>query len=137
MTDLIQRELDLAASPSEVWEALTDPDWLASWLADAVWLELRPGGEARFAFGDRIRTGWVEEVSAPTADGRDPGDARLAFWWAEDGEPASRVELSLSPLDPGTRLHVVETRPLQVLDLVGVPLPGLGGQRFGPALVAA
>ena len=134
MTDLIEREMDFAAAPEAVWEALTDPDWLGSWLADAVELELWPGGEARFEFGDSVRTGWVEEVAAP---GEEQTDGRLAFWWAEDGEPASRVELSLSALDPGTRLRVVETRPLQLLDLVGVPLPGQGGQRFGPALVAA
>lgn len=137
MTDLIQREIDFAASPSEVWEALTDPEWLASWLAEAVELELWPGGEARFGTGDKVRTGWVEEISAPAFDGREPGDGRFVFWWGEDGEPASRVELSLSPLDPGTRLRVVETRPLQLLELVGVPLPGPGGRRFGPALVAA
>jgi uncharacterized protein YndB with AHSA1/START domain len=135
MTDLIEREMDFPASPAELWEALTDPEWLSSWLADAVELELWPGGEASFTIGDRLRTGWVEEVCAPAPEGGE--DARLAFWWAEDGEPASRVELSLSPLDPGTRLRVVETRPLQLLDLVGVPLPGQGGQRFGPALVAA
>jgi uncharacterized protein YndB with AHSA1/START domain len=134
MTDLIEREMVFAASPDEVWAALTDPEWLGSWLADAVELELWPGGEARFSLGDSVRTGWVEEISAPPAD---DGDGRLAFWWAEDGEPASRVELSLSPLDAGTRLRVVETRPLQLLDLVGVPLPGQGGRRFGPALVAA
>jgi uncharacterized protein YndB with AHSA1/START domain len=136
MTDLIEREMDFAASPSEVWEALTDPEWLGSWLADDVELELWPGGEARFAMGDQIRTGWVEEVSAPAA-GREPAGGRLAFWWAEDDEPASRVELSLSSREGGTRLRVVETRPLQLLDLVGVPLPGHGGRRLGPALVAA
>ncbi len=36
-----------------------------------------------------------------------------------------------------TRLRIVETRPLEVLDLVGIPLPGHGGARYGPALVAA
>lgn len=137
MTELIEREMDFSASPREVWEALTDPEWLGSWLADDVELELWPGGEARFATGDQIRTGWVEEVCAPGGDGPESAEGRLAFWWAEDGEPASRVELSLSPLDPGTRLRVVETRPLQLLDLVGIPLPGQGGQRYGPALVAA
>jgi uncharacterized protein YndB with AHSA1/START domain len=137
MTDVIHREMDLEASPHEVWAALTDPDWLASWLADAVWLELWPGGEAHFEIGDRVRTGWVEEVVAPLPEDDSAGGGRLAFWWADGDEPASRVELSLEPLESGTRLRVVETRPLQVLDLVGVPLPGQGGRRFGPALVAA
>lgn len=140
MADLITRELELPAAPGEVWRALTDPAWLESWLADTVSLELWPGGEARFTSGDRTRAGWVEEVSAPctpSADGDEPGEGRLAFWWAEDDEPASRVELVISPSEVGTLLRVVETRPLQVLDLVGIPLPGAGGATYGPALVAA
>jgi uncharacterized protein YndB with AHSA1/START domain len=137
MTDLIHRELELPAAPEEVWQALTDPAWLEAWLADSVLLELWPGGEAQFTIGDRVLSGWVEEVSAPSPDGRDAGSGRLAFWWAQDGEPASRVELALSPMATGTRLQVVETRPLQVLDLVGIPLPGHGGSTYGPALVAA
>src|ERR1039457_5642738 len=48
MTDRIERELVLPASPGDVWRALTDPDWLSQWLADEVTLELRPGGDARF-----------------------------------------------------------------------------------------
>lgn len=133
MTDLFQRELTLPASPAEVWEAVTDPAWLETWLADAVLLELWPGGDARFEIDDHTREGWVEEVAAPGAD----GTGRLAFWWAQDGEPASRVELEIAPAGDGTVLRVVETRPLQVLDLVGIPLPGAGGATFGPALVAA
>lgn len=125
MTDRIERELLLPASPEEVWDAVTSGDWLA----DEVQIDLRPGGDASFRSRDGVKTGWVEEASRPT---------RLAFWWAADGEPATRVELRLERcLDALTRLSVVETRPLDVLDLVGVPLPGSGGARFGPALVAA
>jgi uncharacterized protein YndB with AHSA1/START domain len=140
MADLIKRELELPAGPEEVWRRLTDPAWLESWLADTVLLQLWPGGEALFTSGDRTRTGWVEEVSAPatsSSDGEDLGEGRLAFWWAEDDEPASRVELVISPTEAGTLLRVIETRPLQVLDLVGIPLPGTGGATYGPALVAA
>ena len=137
MTDLIHRDLRLAATPAEVWAAVTDPSLLASWLADAVRLELWPGGEAQFTIGDRVRAGWVEEVTAPSADRNPPGVGRLAFWWAEDDQPASRVELELTATSAGTRLRVVETRPLQVLDLVGIPLPGTSGSNYGPALVAA
>ncbi|MGO9822019.1 MAG: SRPBCC family protein [Solirubrobacteraceae bacterium] len=133
MTDLIERELDLAAAPADVWRAITDPEWLSGWLADSVALDLRPGGEARFQFGDEVRDGWVEEVSSPG-----DGAGRLAFWWARGDEPASRVELVVSELDDSrTRLRVVETRPLEILDLVGIPFGGAGPTRFGPALVAA
>ncbi len=124
MTDRIEREVLVEASPQEVWEAITE----AGWLADEVELELCPGGDAQFRSGDQVKTGWVEDVSEPE---------RLAFWWAVDGEPATRVELTLIDERIATRLRVVETRPLDVLDLVGTPLPGISGRSFGPALVAA
>jgi uncharacterized protein YndB with AHSA1/START domain len=124
MSDRIQRELWLPATPEAVWEAVTGDGWLA----DRVRLDLNPGGDAEFESDGRVRTGWVEDVSAPE---------RLSFWWAVDDEPASRVELKLQPQAEGTRLRIVETRPLDRLDLVGVPLPGTGGAIFGPALVAA
>lgn len=138
MTDLIERELELPVPPEAVWQALTDPEWLREWLADEAELELWPGGDARFQIGDETRTGWVEEATSPV-DGEE-GSARLAFWWEVDGEPASRVQLELTATASGTRLRVVETRPLDVRDLVGIPLPGqsrFGGERFGPALVGA
>jgi uncharacterized protein YndB with AHSA1/START domain len=134
MHDRIERRIELPTSVQRAWQALTDPDWLALWLADEIRLDPRPGGEARFQIGAETRTGWVEEVSPP--DERRAG--RLAFWWAVDEEPASRVELTLTAIESDcTLLHVVESRPLDVLDLVGTPLPGHGGVTYGPALVAA
>jgi uncharacterized protein YndB with AHSA1/START domain len=124
MSERIERELWLPATPQEVWDAVTSDGWLG----DRVSLELRPGGDAEFESGGQVRTGWVEDASMPE---------RLSFWWAVDDEPASRVELRIQERDHGTRLRIVETRPLDVLDLVGVPLPGAGGAGFGPALVAA
>lgn len=125
MNERIERELWLPAPPEEVWEAVTGDGWLA----DRVSLELRVGGEARFeSAGDRVRSGWVEEVSAPE---------RLSFWWSDDDEPASRVSLRIDAEGEWSRLRIVETRPLEVLDLIGVPLRGAGGATYGPALVAA
>jgi uncharacterized protein YndB with AHSA1/START domain len=61
----------------------------------------------------------------------------LVFWWSVGDDSASRVELALTPLrDGGTILRVLETRPLDVLDLVGTPLHGPGGPLFGPAMLA-
>ncbi len=136
MTDRIERICELEATPAAVWRALTDPDWLSSWLADEAELELVPGGEARFVVDGRERAGWVEEV-IPPADGR---AGRLSFWWQQDDEPASRVTFELAAERGGTRLRIDETRPLEVLDLVGIPLRSAGGagsSSFGPALVAA
>jgi uncharacterized protein YndB with AHSA1/START domain len=123
MTDQIERELVLPVPPQQVWDVIAAPGWLAG----QIELDLEPGGDARFVDGDEERTGWVEEAV--------PGE-RLAFWWSADGEPASRVELTLEP-EPGgyTRLRVVEARPLEVLDVTGIPLPSGGAQR-GPAMLA-
>ena len=133
MTDTIEREIELPADVDTVWQAVTNPDFLSEWLADEVWLDLRPGVDALFVTGDEVRTGWVEEIAPPGAD----GNGRLAFWWAVDDEPASRVCLSVTSRGDGrSLLRIVETRPLAVLDLVGVPLPGHGGTTYGPALAA-
>jgi len=121
----IERELLLQATREQVWNVVTS----GGWLAETVELDLVPGGDANFRSRASVKTGWVEDASMP---------ARLAFWWATAGEPATRVELTLEPAGDGvTRLRVVEARPLDVLDLVGTPLPRVGGLSFGPALAAA
>lgn len=131
MIDRVSRELVLPAPVEEVWEIVTS----SGWLAEDVQLELVAGGDARFVSPDEEKSGWVEEVVPPNDDDR---GGRLTFWWSADDEPATRVALTFEPLDTRlTRLQIVETRPLEVLDLAGTPLPGAGGQSFGPALVAA
>jgi len=136
MSERIERRLWLAASPEDVWDVVTGADWLA----DEVNLDLRPGGDASFRSSSEDKAGWVEEARPPS-DSPD-GSGRLAFWWASDDEPATRVELTLEPArgwdgPEGTRLRIVESRPLDVLDLIGTPLPRSGGVTYGPALVAA
>ena len=129
MTEQVERELLVPARPEQVWEVITG----SGWLADEVTLELLPGGEARFRCSGSAREGWVEEAVTP-----DGGPGRLVFWWAENDQPASRVELTLEPDgEEWTRLRVLETRPLEVLDLVGVPVPGSPDANRGPALLAA
>lgn len=139
MTELIERELEVPYEPEQLWRALTDPQWLESWLADAVQLELRPGGDARFVVDGEPRDGWVEEVQPPAPGDRSGQSGRLTFWWQAEDKSPSRVCIELIPVESGTRIRVVEARPLDVLDLVGLPLQRhghVGERRFGPALVA-
>jgi uncharacterized protein YndB with AHSA1/START domain len=121
MTDQIERELLLPAPPEQVWEVVIGPGFLA----EEVELDLEPGGDARFD----ERSGWIEQCIEAEC---------IAFWWSADGEPASRVELTLEPEADGyTRLRVIEARPLEVLDVTGIPLPGgSGGAQRGPAMTA-
>ena len=124
----VERELVIPGPVDEVWEIVTGDGWLA----DEVALELIPGGDARFASADSTRDGWVEEAHPP---GKPDEAAWLVFWWGTGDEPASRVELILDPEDGGlTRLSVSETRPLEVLDLRGIPLPGSPSSSAGPSL---
>ena len=69
------------------------------------------------------RTGFVEWADPPSG---------LAFWWSAADEEATRVELTLDEVAEGTRLTVVESRPLAVLDAVGVDI-GLDLGASGPA----
>jgi hypothetical protein len=78
---MVARDITLPVEPDEAWDALTDPELLEQW------------------FGDGEREAVVEEA--------EPGE-RLVFWWWEEGEPGSRVELRLIAVPDGTRVSVRE-----------------------------
>lgn len=129
MNDQIERELLLPTSPEKLWNVITGDGWLAS----EVRLDLVPGGEASFSCEEWSKQGWVEEAVAPCAANGSVG--RLTFWWGLDGEPASRVALTLEPAgEEETRLRLVEARPLELLDVVGIP--HCGGAQHGPLMLA-
>ncbi len=105
MEHVVERELVVSDEPERVWESLSEPQWLGE---DAS-IELEPAGAVRAG----QRSGFVEEVEAPR---------RLTFWWSAEGEESTRVELELLPDADGTRVRVVESRPLALLDAVGSDL---------------
>ncbi len=123
----VERSVLLDASPSEVWQALTDAELLSEWLADEVELDPREGGELICRFGDgeerRGEVALVEEAE------------RLAFrWWRDRGPGAvpeeSRVDLFVDAVADGTRVTVVETGA-PVGPLLGAPWAHrLGGVRL-------
>lgn len=115
-------EILLPVTPEEAWEAVTDPDQLGEWLGDAAELDLRPGGDLAIEVaGEGERRGFIEEVEAPR---------RLVFWWSSEEAEASRVEIELEPEPGGTRVRVVESRPLAILDARGIEI---GSWLAGPA----
>jgi uncharacterized protein YndB with AHSA1/START domain len=92
----VEREVVFPASPSEVWEALTEPERLEEWFATEVELDAQPGGEGVFRWGDGDeRHAVVREIVE---------EERLVFDW-EDGY----VVLELEEVDGGTRVRVLET----------------------------
>jgi uncharacterized protein YndB with AHSA1/START domain len=121
MDHTVERELTVPEQAEEVWRSLAEPEWLGE---DAV-IELREAGEVRAG----ERDGFVEEVDAPR---------RLVFWWSAPDEDATRVEIELDELDDGTRVRVVESRPLEILDGrdLSVEFGGATGGGAGPLALA-
>ena len=104
MDPVVERNVDLDASPAEVWRALTEPDELATWFGPDVELDLRPGGGGRFVDDDgQARRAVVDEVHH--------GERLVLRWWPEGDDPAagaSVVTFVVSPTGSGTRLVVTE-----------------------------
>jgi uncharacterized protein YndB with AHSA1/START domain len=98
----VTRAVTLPAPREDVWAALTEAERLTEWFASKAELELVPGGEGVFRWGDGSeRRAVVEEVEV---------ERRLAFLWGgEDG--LSRVTFILDDDAEGTRVTVTETAP--------------------------
>src|SRR3954451_16665966 len=79
---VMERAIDIDATPDEIWEAISTQEGGEAWLDD-----------------DRdVRVESVEEPS------------RLVWWWAEE-EQWTRVEVTLVPLVSTTRVIVRESAP--------------------------
>jgi uncharacterized protein YndB with AHSA1/START domain len=102
----VTREIELPASPEEVWGQVADREQLGDWLEADVELEVRPGGSGTFRFADgELRRAMVRDVQ--------PG-RRLAFtWWPLTGDDVGRattVTITIEPSDEGSRLRLVESQ---------------------------
>ena len=80
-----RREIEVDATPEEVWDALTTEDGRERWLED-----------------DPAREIHVEVAEEPS---------RLVWWWWRGDEPATRVEFLVVAAPAGTRVLVTESVP--------------------------
>jgi uncharacterized protein YndB with AHSA1/START domain len=78
------REIEIEATPEEVWEALATEEGRDRWLDE-------PGREIRVESEDRPH--------------------RLVWWWWEDDEAPTRVEFLVVAAPAGARVLVSETAP--------------------------
>lgn len=98
---------DLYATDIEdLWEACTQPDRLARWIA-SVSGELETGGE----FTARFTSGW--EGSGRVDVCERPHRLRLTTWEDEAQDQESTIEATLTAVEGGTRL-VIEERGMPV-----------------------
>jgi uncharacterized protein YndB with AHSA1/START domain len=104
--DRIERTVELAHPPAQVWAALTTAEGLSAWFGDEATIDLRPGGSAQMTWAGRYTVEMrVERVEEPTVFG---------YTWQlvelpEDDPRRTYVEFTLEPVGTGTRLIVVET----------------------------
>jgi len=109
--DRIERTVEIAHPPAEVWAALTTAEGLSAWFGDEAGIDLRPGGSAWMKWhkghsGDSHTAEMrVERVEEPRVFG---------FTWhiyglPEDDPRRTYVEFTLEPAGAGTRLTVVES----------------------------
>jgi uncharacterized protein YndB with AHSA1/START domain len=87
VTMAVRREIDVDASPEEVWEALVTEEGRERWLDEPE------------------RDIHIEVLDAPH---------RLVWWWAGEEQPATRVEFLVVAAPEGelpTRVVVTESAP--------------------------
>ncbi len=105
--DRIEREILIEAPRERVWAVLTEAEHVARWFGDKAEIDLWPGGQAAFGWGDDgTHRAQVERVDRPSF---------FSFRWARkanvppvEGE-ATLVEFTLTEHGSGTLLTVVET----------------------------
>ncbi|MFN2521383.1 MAG: SRPBCC domain-containing protein [Candidatus Limnocylindria bacterium] len=101
---VIERVIDIAASPETVYRLLTDPVEYIRWKGRAAELDPRVGGVFRVAFKESAVSGRYVEVIP---------NRRVVFTWGWEAPDAlvrpggSTVEIDLERQGSGTRLRLV------------------------------
>ncbi len=90
-------EVEIEASPEQVWEALVTDEGRRTWLQE-------PDREV-----------YVEVVQAPS---------RLVWWWGGEDEPATRVEFEIVAVPAGARVVVTESEPDFPIALLAMSFAG-------------
>lgn len=114
---LIRVSLVVPASRSVVWQAWTDPQWVAQWWggwpageAPAMTFEPEVGGSWRFAMK---LEGGVQWVGGRVTQLEAPGLLGLTFAWEGSENPATPVKIALVEEGAGqTRVELVHDQSL-------------------------
>lgn len=97
----IERDVELMATPEQIWERITDSSLISEWMGGDVEIEPRPGGRITFSpEGGPGVWGTVEEVVV---------HERIQWSWRTDEGRPSLIEFELSPAEDGTTVIVRET----------------------------
>ena len=98
----ITRQIDLDTPADELWALVSDPDQMATWLGDAVDVDVRPGGAGTVVDDGIVKHVVVEEV-------RESRELTFTWWEHDDRSTASRVVFTVDTHESGSRLTISET----------------------------
>jgi uncharacterized protein YndB with AHSA1/START domain len=129
-SDILERELYIAARPETIFPFFTDPAKMIRWMGKQATLDPRPGGMCRIDINGYVTRGEYLEIVP---------NSRVVFTWGWENEGStprpgeSTVEISLIPDGQGTLLRL---RHLG-LNAEERTNHGLGWDQFLPGVVAA
>jgi uncharacterized protein YndB with AHSA1/START domain len=103
-SDTIERTMTFHLPREDVWEAITQQESISKWFGVEAEVDLTPGGEAVFRWGEIEVRATVDAVEPPS---------RFSYRWEpsnmQKGGPTTLVEFMLEEIDGGTRLTLVES----------------------------
>lgn len=114
MADRIEKQVELAAPVSRVWQAVSDHRQFGAWFRVAIDAPFAVGEVSR---GHVLEPGYEHLTWEATVEAIEP-ERRFAFRWHPYGidpavdysaEPTTLVEFLLEPSATGTRLSVIES----------------------------
>lgn len=103
----VSRTITIAAAPDRVWAAITEPEHIAMWLGQSATLDKAAvGGTGKWSFDGYGDVPFViEEMDPPRS---------IAYRWGSSKSPdvdpvvSTAFRFTLTPIDGGTQLHVIE-----------------------------
>jgi uncharacterized protein YndB with AHSA1/START domain len=108
--DRIERTMTFQVPREDVWAAITEPDQISKWFPNEAELDLRPGGDGVFRWGETEVRVTVESVEPPSL---------FAYRWHPGGrtptEATTLVEFRLEEIPGGTRLTLAESGFMRLL----------------------
>ncbi len=101
-SNVVEREMYIAARPETIFSFFTDPAKMVRWLGIRATLNPQPGGMCRININERDVVGGKYLEVIPYS--------RVVFTWGWEGSPlplgSTTVEITLVPEAEGTTLHL-------------------------------